>query len=70
MLIGYVDNTPTSTPTSTLTSIEQIHPLENQFMLYPDSPRHPRQKYLLTIKGNGLFNRLKISETSVKNSDE
>ncbi len=20
-------------------------------MLYPDSPRHPRQKYLLTVKG-------------------
>ena len=27
-------------------------------MLYPDSPRHPRQKYLLTLKGKGLFNRL------------
>lgn len=22
-------------------------------MLYPDSPRHPRQKYLLTVKGLG-----------------
>ncbi|MGN0282870.1 MAG: Fic family protein [Prevotella sp.] len=28
-------------------------------MLYPDSPRHPRQKYLLTIKGKGLYNRLR-----------
>lgn len=27
-------------------------------MLYPDSPRHPRQKYLLTVKGMMLFNQL------------
>ena len=27
-------------------------------MLYPDSPRHPRQKYLLTVKGLMLFNQL------------
>lgn len=27
-------------------------------MLYPDSPRHPRQKYLLTVKGLGLFHQL------------
>lgn len=27
-------------------------------MLYPDSPRHPRQKYLLTEKGMMLFNQL------------
>ena len=27
--------------------------------LYPQSPRHPRQKYLLTIKGLALFNELK-----------
>lgn len=27
--------------------------------LYPQSPRHPRQKYLLTIKGLALFNKLK-----------
>ena len=26
--------------------------------LYPDSPRHPRQKYLLTIKGLSLYNEL------------
>ena len=26
--------------------------------LYPDSPRHPRQKYLLTIKGQSLYNEL------------
>lgn len=24
-------------------------------MLYPDSPRHPRQRYLLTVKGRGLY---------------
>ena len=27
-------------------------------MLYPESPRHPRQKYLLTVKGVGLYNLL------------
>ena len=27
-------------------------------MLYPDSPRHPRQKYLLTVKGQLLYNEL------------
>ena len=24
-------------------------------MLYPDSPRHPRQRYLLTVKGIDLY---------------
>ncbi len=24
-------------------------------MLYPDNPRHPRQKYLLTVKGLALY---------------
>ena len=28
-------------------------------MLYPDSPRHPRQKYLLTAKGQAFLNELK-----------
>ncbi len=28
-------------------------------MLYPDSPRHPRQKYLLTVKGLALYNDVK-----------
>ena len=27
-------------------------------MLYPDSPRHPRQKYLLTVKGLALYKEL------------
>ena len=27
-------------------------------LLYPDKPRHPRQKYLLTIKGLTLYNKL------------
>ncbi|MBO4739443.1 MAG: Fic family protein [Bacteroidales bacterium] len=27
-------------------------------MLYPQSPRHPRQKYLLTVKGLSLYNEL------------
>lgn len=27
-------------------------------MLYPESPRHPRQKYLLTVKGMGLYNKM------------
>ncbi|MCI1779217.1 MAG: hypothetical protein LKI53_04585 [Bacteroidales bacterium] len=25
-------------------------------MLYPDNPRHPRQKYLLTVKGLATYN--------------
>ena len=29
-------------------------------LLYPDSPRHPRQKYLLTVKGMALYNELKM----------
>ena len=28
-------------------------------MLYPQSPRHPRQKYLLTVKGLALYNDIK-----------
>jgi ATP-dependent DNA helicase RecG len=28
-------------------------------LLYPDSPRHPRQKYLLTSKGLALYVELK-----------
>ena len=28
-------------------------------LLYPQSPRHPRQKYLLTVKGLALYNELK-----------
>lgn len=27
-------------------------------MLYPDSPRHPRQQYLLTVKGTMVYNEL------------
>lgn len=27
-------------------------------MLYPDKPRHPRQKYLLTVKGLALYKKL------------
>ena len=30
-------------------------------LLYPQSPRHPRQKYLLTVKGLALCNELKRS---------
>lgn len=28
-------------------------------MLYPDSPRHPHQKYLLTVKGLAVYNEFK-----------
>ena len=28
-------------------------------LLYPDSPRHPRQKYLLTVKGLAIFKEIK-----------
>ncbi len=27
-------------------------------MLYPESPRHPRQRYLLTAKGLAAYNEL------------
>lgn len=27
-------------------------------MLHPETPRHPRQKYLLTVKGVGLYNQM------------
>ena len=30
-------------------------------MKYPKSPRHPRQRYLLTVKGQMLFQELKQS---------
>ena len=28
-------------------------------LLYPDKPHHPRQKYLLTVKGLALYNDIK-----------
>lgn len=31
-------------------------------MLYPQSPRHPRQRYLLTVKGLALYNELTKEE--------
>ena len=31
-------------------------------MLYPDSPRHPRQRYLLTVKGAMLYKEMKNQE--------
>lgn len=31
-------------------------------LLYPHSPRHPRQKYLLTVKGMALYNELTKKE--------
>jgi fido (protein-threonine AMPylation protein) len=34
-------------------------------MLYPDSPRHPRQKYHLTIKGLHLYNSLNSKEMNI-----
>ena len=32
-------------------------------LLYPDSPRHPRQKYLLTVKGLAAFQELQHWKT-------
>ena len=34
--------------------------IEEQYVrrLYPNSPRHPRQKYLLTVKGLALYNKI------------
>ena len=34
-------------------------------LLYPDKPRHPRQKYLLTVKGNLLYNELTKDDKDV-----
>lgn len=31
-------------------------------LLYPEKPRHPRQKYLLTVKGLAFFNEIKTKE--------
>ena len=41
--------------------------IENGFvrLLYPDSPRHPRQKYLLTVKGMMLFNQLSNKQPQI-----
>ena len=30
-------------------------------LLYPDKPRHPRQKYLLTVEGLVLYNEFKTT---------
>lgn len=40
--------------------------IEEQYvrLLYPNSPRHPRQKYLLTVKGMALYS--KISQNNVR----
>ena len=35
-------------------------------MLYPNSPRHPRQKYLLTVKGTMLYQKMLKVECSDK----
>ncbi len=29
-------------------------------MLYPDSPRHPRLRYLLTVKGSLLYKEISM----------
>lgn len=36
-------------------------------MLYPESPRHPKQKYLLTVKGIGLYNQLNNHPEQIPN---
>ena len=40
--------------------------IEEQYvcLLYPNSPRHPRQKYLLTVKGIALYNKVSQNEKS------
>jgi len=45
-----------------------LNPAINQgwvHLLYPESPRHPRQKYLLTVKGMGLYKNLNGKEDEV-----
>ena len=37
-------------------------------LLYPDKPRHPRQKYVLTVKGLALLSSLN-KNNSILNSD-
>ena len=34
--------------------------IEEQYvrLLYPNSPQHPRQKYLLAVKGIALYNKI------------
>ena len=41
--------------------------IENGFvrLLYPDSPRHPRQKYQLTVKGMMLLNQLSNKQPQI-----
>jgi len=34
-------------------------------LLYPNSPRHPRQKYLLTVKGQMLYQKLRGERAEV-----
>ena len=34
--------------------------------LYPQSPRHPRQKYLLTVKGLALYSELNLLPNNLK----
>ena len=34
-------------------------------MLYPNSPRHPRQKYLLTVKGLTLYNEINEGHATI-----
>lgn len=35
-------------------------------MLYPDKPRHPRQKYLLTVKGLALYAQFSEIKAAIK----
>lgn len=37
--------------------------IEEQYvrLLYPNSPRHPKQKYLLTVKGMALYNKISLN---------
>lgn len=38
-------------------------------LLYPQSPRHPRQKYLLTVKGLALYNEIEAKKEDVDGSE-
>jgi len=35
-------------------------------LLYPDKPRHPRQKYLLTVKGLALLSSLNVNNNKTE----
>lgn len=44
--------------------------IQNGFvtLLYPDNPKHPRQKYLLTVKGLAVLSTKSLTTSSAKSN--